>query len=149
MDKGDKGLYKAKTGALKSFLRLFSLLPDKDDPEADETVDHATNPPKPETRKPAERKGYEPYPNQPVDLHQVKAFEDALRVTGKSEADAKDYLWSVLRVEHVRALKRGQFQQALAWALMPVGDIKKDNGKAQPIVSAMDVTDRDEQLAGD
>jgi len=144
MDKGDKGLYKAKTGALKSFLRLFSLLPDKDDPEADETVDQATKPPKPETRKPAERKGYEPHPNQPIDLHQAKAFEDALQLTGKSEADATDYLWSVLRVEHVRALKRGQFQQALAWALTSVTEPKKENGKAQPIVEILDRVADDE-----
>lgn len=41
-DSGDKAIYKAKTGALKYFLRGLGLIPDeKDDPEADESVDKA------------------------------------------------------------------------------------------------------------
>lgn len=40
MDSGDKAIYKAKTGALKYFLRGLGLIPDeKDDPEGDESVD--------------------------------------------------------------------------------------------------------------
>lgn len=38
-DKGDKGLYKAYTGALKTFLRAQFLLPMEHDPEADESTD--------------------------------------------------------------------------------------------------------------
>lgn len=38
-DKGDKGLYKAYTGATKYFLMKTFLIPTGDDPEADNTVD--------------------------------------------------------------------------------------------------------------
>lgn len=38
-DKGDKGLYKAMTGALKYFLLKTFLMPTGDDPEADESTD--------------------------------------------------------------------------------------------------------------
>lgn len=41
MDTGDKAIYKAKTGALKYFLRGLGLIPDESDPEADTTVDEA------------------------------------------------------------------------------------------------------------
>jgi ERF superfamily len=41
-DGGDKGIYKAQTGATKNALRNGSLLPDEADPEADETVDNST-----------------------------------------------------------------------------------------------------------
>lgn len=47
-DKGDKGLYKAMTGALKYFLLKTFLLPTGDDPEADEATDkRAYGQPKP------------------------------------------------------------------------------------------------------
>lgn len=41
-DSGDKGIYKAMTGATKNALRNALLLPDEADPEADETVDEET-----------------------------------------------------------------------------------------------------------
>jgi hypothetical protein len=40
-DGGDKGIFKAQTGATKNALRNGTLLPDEADPEADETVDKA------------------------------------------------------------------------------------------------------------
>ena len=46
-DSGDKGIYKAQTGALKNALRNAFLLPDEADPEADEEVDKATKVSKP------------------------------------------------------------------------------------------------------
>lgn len=45
-DSGDKYLYKAQTGALKYALRNAFLIPDENDPEADEDVDHEAQPPK-------------------------------------------------------------------------------------------------------
>lgn len=42
-DKGDKGLYKAMTGALKYFLLKTFLMPTGDDPEADESTDKRTH----------------------------------------------------------------------------------------------------------
>ena len=41
-DPGDKGLYKAYTGAIKTFLRETFLLPAGDDPEADKRTDERT-----------------------------------------------------------------------------------------------------------
>ena len=43
-DSGDKGIYKAQTGAVKNALRNAFLVPDEEDPEADEKVDNATAP---------------------------------------------------------------------------------------------------------
>ena len=43
-DSGDKGIYKAQTGAVKNALRNAFLVPDEEDPEADEKVDNATIP---------------------------------------------------------------------------------------------------------
>lgn len=43
-DSGDKGVYKAMTGATKNALRNGTLLPDEADPEADENVDDRTDP---------------------------------------------------------------------------------------------------------
>lgn len=40
-DSGDKGIFKAQTGATKNALRNGTLLPDEADPEADESVDGA------------------------------------------------------------------------------------------------------------
>lgn len=42
-DSGDKGIYKAQTGATKNALRNAFLVPDEADPEADASVDAATS----------------------------------------------------------------------------------------------------------
>ena len=148
MDAGDKGLYKAKTGALKSFLRLVSLLPDKDDPEADETVDQTTKPkvPKVEASRPSSTYR-ERHAATPVNLHQIKAFEDAIRATGKTEAEYQQYLRMRFEVESHRQLNRGQFAEAIKWALT-VPEARKPNGTAQPIVEILDHVPTDE-VAGD
>jgi hypothetical protein len=44
-DGGDKGIYKAQTGAIKNALRNAFLVPDSADPEADQSVDEATTEP--------------------------------------------------------------------------------------------------------
>lgn len=44
-DKGDKGLYKAYTGAVKYFLMKTFLIPTGDDPEGDSTVDEQNSKP--------------------------------------------------------------------------------------------------------
>lgn len=45
-DSGDKGVYKAQTGAIKNALRNGSLIPDEADPEADERVDEQVEEPR-------------------------------------------------------------------------------------------------------
>ena len=52
-DKGDKASYKAQTGALKYALRHAFLIPDESDPEADASVDKATEESTPLRRAPA------------------------------------------------------------------------------------------------
>ena len=42
-DSGDKGIFKAQTGATKNALRNGTLLPDEADPEADQSVDENTS----------------------------------------------------------------------------------------------------------
>jgi hypothetical protein len=44
-DSGDKGIFKAQTGATKNALRNGTLLPDEADPEADESVDNSIDEP--------------------------------------------------------------------------------------------------------
>jgi len=50
-DSGDKGIYKAQTGAVKNALRNGLLLPDEADPEADTSVDEAVYEPAPPRRE--------------------------------------------------------------------------------------------------
>jgi hypothetical protein len=47
-DSGDKGIFKAQTGATKNALRNGTLLPDEADPEADTRVDEAVDGPYPD-----------------------------------------------------------------------------------------------------
>lgn len=141
MDVNDKGIWKAKTGAIKSFLRLCSLVPDKDDPEADETVDQHTKPPNGKPPTPPASKIYrERNPDAPLDLHQAKAITDGLHATGKTESQC----CVRFQIETVRGIKRGQFQEALRWALSRDVEAKKENGKAQPIVEVLDAVASDE-----
>lgn len=139
-DAGDKAVYKAKTGALKYFLRGLGLIPDeKDDPEADESIDRAT-------------KGLEFDPvefdqrtedQQNIALFQLKAIDEACRRTGKTEDEIKAYLGLMgeTRLEHI---KKSDFQKFLQWAnsakKREIGDfvtdtkLAFDRGAAKPVV---------------
>lgn len=61
-DSGDKGIYKAMTGATKNALRNAFLVPDEADPEADQSVDDAVLEPDPQPELPrrARRVNQEP-----------------------------------------------------------------------------------------
>ena len=75
-DSGDKGIYKAQTGAVKNALRNAFLVPDEADPEADASVDEATSEPaaKPLPAKPRVREHWEAEDNQQA---QSKVAENA------------------------------------------------------------------------
>lgn len=67
-DSGDKGVYKAQTGATKNALRNGTLLPDEADPEADTRVDDSV----------AEQNYPHIYSSDPIpasDHHQVQFFD--------------------------------------------------------------------------
>lgn len=86
-DSGDKAVYKAKTGALKYFLRGLGILPDeKDDPEADESVDKAFR--ESSTEKATKEK---PLLNDT----QQRAFWSAVKAGAKTEPEVRDYLLSI------------------------------------------------------
>jgi len=169
MDHGDKGIYKAHTGAMKSFLRMCALVPDRDeDPEADETVDQFTTGQKPPNGKPApttrqeKRKSYdglsyhERQQNEPINLHQVKAWNDGIRITGKTLEQEAAYLRTKYGIERPHQFTKGQFPAAIRWALgteplestlaTSVQDVeaKKGNGKAQPVAEILDRVNSDE-----
>ncbi len=70
-DSGDKGIYKAMTGATKNALRNGSLMPDEADPEADQQVDQYTD-----------FRGTEVYAH-PDSTMEMPDFQDAKRGTEK------------------------------------------------------------------
>jgi ERF superfamily len=78
-DSGDKGIYKAQTGAMKNALRNAFLIPDEADPEADESVDEAIN--YEESPKPRIREHYEPEPPP------FETFEPGGEVVAELKAD--------------------------------------------------------------
>lgn len=115
-DSGDKAVYKAKTGALKYFLRGLGLIPDeKDDPEADETVDDPKNAPR---STPVERKAPA---SQSADTaliadFQKNAFLSAAKKSGKTNQEVNNFLGS-LGVEELSELPKKNFPEALKWAM--------------------------------
>jgi ERF superfamily len=105
-DDEDKALYKAKTGALKYFLRGLGLIPDeKDDPEYEDRAleqEFADNP----DRRPPKRL-------QPVAEFQINGFNEAWTVAGRTEEQKITYLRTRFGVEKVEELKRKDFAIAI------------------------------------
>jgi hypothetical protein len=112
MDSGDKAIYKAKTGALKYFLRGLGIIPDeRDDPEADESVDEQTD---------ARLAGESPKKKgkgKKVADYQRRAFDSACAQTGKTAQQIATYLQTKFSVASVAELPADEFQTAIKWAL--------------------------------
>lgn len=111
-DSGDKAVYKSKTGALKYFLRGLGLIPDeKDDVEADESVDHPENAP---ARKP-------PMAAQLGDVLKVADFQKSASMSAaKKSAKTNDQLiayYKSLGIQELSDMPRKDFQAALKWAM--------------------------------
>jgi hypothetical protein len=109
-DAGDKAIYKAKTGALKYFLRGLGLIPDeKDDPEASDTLDRAAAK---ETNDDFDQRTEA---QQAINLFQIQGFDEACKRTKKSEEEIAAFLGLIghKRIEHIL---KSEFQQALKWA---------------------------------
>lgn len=114
MDSGDKAIFKAKTGALKYFLRTLGILPDeKDDPEADEEVDKSAGPPQVRPDLEAKMEG-----QQRIKQHQVKGIQEACKRTGKSLDQQMEYLDSFHLVQW-EELTKERFNDAIRWANVP------------------------------
>lgn len=114
MDAGDKALWKAKTGALKYYLRGLGILPDeKDDPEADEEVDKSVGPPQVRPDLEAKMEG-----QQRIKQHQVKGIQEACKRTGKSLDQQAEYLDSYHLVQW-EELTKERFNDAIRWANVP------------------------------
>lgn len=87
-DKGDKGLYKAYTGATKYFLMKTFLIPTGDDPEGDATTDERNS-----KSNGSEQQGQSNQSDKPLatdkQLNLVKKLlKDVAAQTGKSDAEA-------------------------------------------------------------
>lgn len=114
MDSGDKAIYKAKTGALKYFLRSIGIIPDeKDDPEFDAEVDEHTD----------ERVYAEPKANGKgkksarVAEYQVRAFNSACHQSGKTAKQIAEYLQTRWSAQSIAELRKDEFTDAIKWAI--------------------------------
>jgi hypothetical protein len=112
-DSGDKAIYKAKTGALKYFLRGLGLIPDeKDDPEADETIDKITR---------AEKR----FSDARISDVNKREFWKEARKTGKSNDQISAYL-ADLGYKQTEELKQSEYDAAISWARNPTANVPKD-----------------------
>ena len=111
MDSGDKAIYKAKTGALKYFLRGLGIIPDeKDDPEADEKVDI-------ENDARIEKQWNEKTEGQRhVAEFQIRAFNEACSNTHKTAAQIADFLKIKFGAPCINDVMRKDFNEAIKWA---------------------------------
>jgi hypothetical protein len=139
MDAADKAIYKAKTGALKYFLKGLGLLPDeRDDPEADETINDHTDPRLYQREKEFETrtKG-----QKRIAAYQQRAFDAACHSSGKTAAQVAEFLKAQFRCASVADIMKSEFDAAMAWAARSEPDYtatlaasveaKKANGAAQ------------------
>ncbi|WP_057768116.1 ERF family protein [Cytobacillus praedii] len=95
-DKGDKGLYKAYTGATKYFLMKTFLIPTGDDPEADSTVDERNS------QKTKNNKGQKTQPQMASDaqLNLInKLLVDVANTTGSTKEKAYKSLKNQMKKE--------------------------------------------------
>jgi ERF superfamily len=111
-DGGDKGIYKAQTGAIKNALRNAFLVPDAADPEADQSVDEAVS-------ESAPKKA--PSPVQPAQPPKAEIPQDNFVRTEKTVVSYK-------QVEPV---------QTLAEAGVPAGSPKPSDEQYDAYVSRL------------
>lgn len=111
MDSGDKALWKAKTGALKYFLRGLFILPDeKDDPEADTLVD--------DKAEEAYKKDFEKKTKNQTRLEawQISAFDNACHHHGRTAEQVAQYLKARFSVATIADLTKPNYQDAMKFA---------------------------------
>lgn len=114
-DFSDKAIYKAKTGALKYFLRGLGLIPDeKDDPET-ESIE-AT----PKEKQPWDESDEEfdqrTEGQRRIAQFQAAAFFNACKENGKTMEQIAAYLKQRFKIVQVEEMMRKDFAEAVKWA---------------------------------
>ena len=130
-DSGDKAIYKAKTGALKYFLRGLGLVPDeKDDPEFDAPL----------VDKKAERSFKKEFEKKTADQArnitpaEAKVFWEAVKKHGKTEEQVKAR-FKLLKIAETKDMHYSDFEPELKWAagMEPMMDsLKKSVESVEP-----------------
>lgn len=130
-DKGDKGVYKAATGAEKYFLLKTFLIPTGDDPEKEPYANtrpaQSTGPiAKPSLDEIIENDAIEPVapfhrvprPNKEgtISEAQGRRFYAIYKKAGKSDSEVKDYLTTTFGISESRDMRWQDYQAACDWA---------------------------------
>jgi len=128
-DTFDKAIYKAKTGAIKYFLRGLGLVPDRaDDPEDSNTEQEVHRPAR--AAQPAAAAPVTPqYPPRPPKSEdkpaipvgsilpfQKNAFLSAAKKANKTQQQVTDYLGTI-GLETLDEMPKKDFPEALKWAM--------------------------------
>lgn len=128
MDSGDKAIWKAKTGALKYFLRGLGIVPDeRDDPEADESVDEQTDERVIEAHE-SKVKG-----QKKIAEYQVRAFDAACHQSGKTAEQVATFLKAKYKIASVADMQRVEFNEAIKWAAKSEADYTDTLAASIPI----------------
>ena len=146
IDGGDKALYKAKTGSMKSFFKILGIIPyvESDDPESDATTDDLTNPKVYEASKGKTLK------DKRLADRQVRAFDSMCHQTGKTAQQVSEYLRARWSCASVSELPAEEFNECMKWAAQSadlmqqiqeslVAATSKKNGKAEVPAEEMGV----------
>lgn len=113
-DSGDKAIYKAKTGALKYFLRGLGLIPDeKDDPEFDKDAPLVDKKAEAKFKKDFERKTVDQARN--ITPAEAKVFWAAVKKGGKTTEQVKAR-FRILKINATEEMHYSDFQSELMWA---------------------------------
>ena len=158
MDSGDKAIWKAKTGALKYFLRGLGIIPDElDDPEADESVDENTGGNTFVKQFDAKTKG-----QRKITDTQVRILNAAFSNHGKTPAMVAAFLEAKYHVPAVTDLMFDEFNDVIGWAngseeslvqsletSKKAVEIRKSKKGPQPIVAIAEQPREDEIYSGD
>jgi len=131
-DVEDKALYKAQTGAQKALLKRFGLMAEEvDDPEWDgsqapagETLDDAA--PMRTPRK-----------EQPLAAYQIENIREAMRNTGKTDAQLSQAVASIGHAAQLEDTKKKYFKELFKWASDGRGTVATPKLEAAPDQGAL------------
>jgi hypothetical protein len=126
-DKGDKGLYKAYTGATKYFLMKTFLIPTGDDPEGDTTADERNHNKKTQQPKQTANTGH--YEPKKISTNQLKMLNSLITRMDKEKGLARERVIETLRkkdgigqFDSTANLSVGQASKAIETLQTALGD---------------------------
>jgi len=131
-DVEEKSVYKAQTGAQKALLKRFGLMAEEvDDPEWDgtqapagETLDDAA--PMRTPRK-----------EQPLAAYQIENIREAMRNTGKTDAQLSQAVASIGHAAQLEDTKKKYFKELFKWASDGRGTVAPPKPQAVPAQPAL------------